>query len=108
MMTTRVFEGILGGFQGKFSLLISFPNASTQSHTSVELEPCQSRPYPDVNDTEEACTVIRTQDVLPDGIIVQLRTCRGKASLQKGESKISTPAPSDGCGYFSGEGLTND
>ena len=50
----------------------------------------------------------RTQDVLPEGIIVQLRACRGRASLQKAELKISTPAPSDEGEYFSAEGPTND
>lgn len=97
MRTTRVSEGMLQGVQREFFSLSSFSNASTQYHTSAELGPCQSRPYRRVSDTDNIHTIVQTQDVLPDGMIVQLRTCRGKASLQKGKLKTSTPAPSDGC-----------
>lgn len=50
---------------------------------------------------------LQTHDVLPDGIMVQLRSCRGRASLQKGRSRISTPAPSDGNRYVRFQALTN-
>jgi len=95
-MTTRESGGVLQEVQGRFSSLSSFSNASTQCHTSAELGPCQSSPYSMVSGMNEAQSLVHTQDVLPDGIIVQLRPCRGKTSLQKGRSRISTPAPSNG------------
>ena len=102
MMTTRIFEGMFHEVQGRFSSLSSFSNASTQYHTSVVLEPCQSKPYRRVSDANEIHLNVQTQDVPPDGIIVQPRPCRDKASLQKGRSRVSTPAPSDGNRLVSG------
>jgi len=93
IMTTRVSGGVPQGVHGRFSSLSSFSNASTQFHTSAVLGPCQSKPYRMVSDMSDVRSFVRTQDVLPDGMITQLRPCRGKASLQKGRS-ISTPAPS--------------
>ena len=102
--TTRASRGVPQEVQGRFSLLSSFSNASTQCHTSAVLGPCQSKPYHRVSYMDEVQNFVRTQDVLPDGIIVQLRPCRGNVSLQKGRSRISTPAPSNGNGHVSGLG----
>lgn len=93
--TTRVFEGIVQGAQGRSLSPSNFSSAPTQYHTSAELGPCQSKPYRRLSDIDKVYVITQTQDVLPDGMIVQLRTCRGKASLQKGKLNISTPAPSD-------------
>lgn len=95
IMTTGISGRVPQEVQGRFSSLRSFSNAPTQFHTSAVLGPCQSKPYRIVSDANEVRSFVRTQDVLPDGIIVQLRPCRGKVSLQKGRSIISTPAPSN-------------